>query len=430
MRIRKKETRDTKMTAKKTYRCGHCGQEIVPGDANKVFQSEDGHSICFDCIEAIYKEYIGKVSNARAKKEVIDSEIGKMTPIAMKEYLDKYIIGQDKAKKVLCTTIYNHYNALKLKAAFPDLEIDKSNICIVGPTGSGKTASLKKIAKILDVPFTMADANSLTAAGYVGADVETVLRNLISEANGDVEKAQHGIVYIDEIDKIRQVGVSASVSGDPGHGGVQQALLKMIEGSIMEVPDKGQRKHPEVPVTKIDTTDILFIVGGAFEGIEKIIAKRQNAGKSKMGFGASLLESSKIYNDLILDVRTDDLKTFGLMPEFIGRLPVICPMQELTRDDLVRILIEPNNAIVKQYQFLFAYEDVELEFTDDALNYIADEAIKRKTGARSLRSILEEILGETMYKLPSNKNIDKMTVDYKNGEITFSTEYKEKSVAS
>ena len=323
--------------------------------------------------------------------------------------------------------IYNHYKMIKMKqgASSGSIEndLEKSNILLVGPSGCGKTAVVKRLAKKLGVPFVICDSTTFTAAGYVGKDLETIFRDLIiatgKSGQDAIKAAEHGIVYIDEIDKISRKGENLSTTSDPGNEAVQQGLLKMLEGSVVTVPLKGDRLHPQADSVEINTENILFIVGGSFEDIEKIIAKRKHMGKGSIGFGSEIIDKEKDdYNDLIVDITTDDLRKFGMLPEFLGRLPVICPMQRLDEDALISILTEPKNAITKQYQKLLERDGVDLSFSRKALIKIAKEAIKRKTGARSLRSIVESIMNDVMYELPDNEDIDKVNIDIdKNNEF-------------
>lgn len=409
--------------------CDLCGKNI-PKTSNALIseKTRDGKNIniCFDCIESYYKEMsyaIRKRTNLSNKSQ----QANKLRPSAIKAYLDEYIIGQEKAKKILSVAIYNHYKMIKMKqgASSGSIEndLEKSNILLVGPSGCGKTAVVKRLAKKLGVPFVICDSTTFTAAGYVGKDLETIFRDLIiatgKSGQDAIKAAEHGIVYIDEIDKISRKGENLSTTSDPGNEAVQQGLLKMLEGSVVTVPLKGDRLHPQADSVEINTENILFIVGGSFEDIEKIIAKRKHMGKGSIGFGSEIIDKEKDdYNDLIVDITTDDLRKFGMLPEFLGRLPVICPMQRLDEDALISILTEPKNAITKQYQKLLERDGVDLSFSRKALIKIAKEAIKRKTGARSLRSIVESIMNDVMYELPDNEDIDKVNIDIdKNNEF-------------
>lgn len=424
----------------KQENCAFCGRIINNNSEMVVHGCREGVNICEVCIKKYYtriqaaSEYIEKSDH----KADITNKVMLPKPSQIKAYLDQYIIGQDKAKQVLSVAVYNHYKMLQIKnsrtieenKSLPDLE--KSNILLLGPSGCGKTAMLKALAKALKVPFTIADITGFTSSGFVGKDVETILRDLYEAADGDVNATERGIVYIDEIDKITRKGENASLTTDPGHEGVQQALLKMLEGSVVDVPKAGRRVNPESNnFIKINTENILFIVGGAFEGIEKIIAKRVRNNKSVMGFGSKLNEDKKKqYNDFILQVKTDDLKKFGMLPEFLGRLPVICPLQELSEEALMSILTEPKNALIKQYKTLLSHDDIELEFTDNALKNIAHQAIERKTGARSLRGIVEEILNNVMFNIPDTEDNAIIIDTDENNEIYVKTYMKKNGVVA
>ena len=405
------------------HQCTFCKRIIDVRDQYDmpIYDPNTGFAICKDCVREINRyldEHDASVSSEERttfRKELGDV-LEKTRPHLIKEYLDTYIINQDRAKKILAVAVYNHYKRMKYgyeKKEDEGTEIEKSNVIMLGPSGCGKTALLSHLSKLLDVPFAVTDASSLTEAGFVGADVEVAVRNLYYAADKDVEKAEHGIIYLDEFDKIaRKSGANNSITADPGHEGVQQALLKMLEGSVVEFTARGQRKHPEAPTIKVDTKNILFIVGGAFVGIEKIIAKRLKKGNVAMGFGAEVRgkDLEKEYDALIHQVTPEDLMEYGIIPEIIGRLPVICTLETLDEDALLRILTEPINAPVRQYQQLLAMDGVELIFTEDALRAVAKKAIERKTGARSLRGIIEEVMLDVMFDIPRETAPRRVTV--------------------
>ena len=405
------------------HQCTFCKRIIDVRDQYDmpIYDPNTGFAICKDCVREINRyldEHDASVSSEERttfRKELGDV-LEKTRPHLIKEYLDTYIINQDRAKKILAVAVYNHYKRMKYgyeKKEDEGTEIEKSNVIMLGPSGCGKTALLSHLSKLLDVPFAVTDASSLTEAGFVGADVEVAVRNLYYAADKDVEKAEHGIIYLDEFDKIaRKSGANNSITADPGHEGVQQALLKMLEGSVVEFTARGQRKHPEAPTIKVDTKNILFIVGGAFVGIEKIIAKRLKKGNVAMGFGAEVRgkDLEKEYDALIHQVTPEDLMEYGIIPEIIGRLPVICTLETLDENALLRILTEPINAPVRQYQQLLAMDGVELVFTEDALRAVAKKAIERKTGARSLKGIIEEVMLDVMFDIPRETAPRRVTV--------------------
>lgn len=398
--------------AKNKIQCSFCG---LPEEMVSFLVPGINGYICENCIDMCHTflEEGRKNKNKKGKKITRQPVCTDVTPQELKEFLDQYVIGQDKAKKVLSVAVYNHYKRIFSKDRISgDVELDKSNVLMIGPTGTGKTLLAKSLAKKLNVPFAIADATTLTEAGYVGEDVENILLKLIQAADEDIEAAEKGIIYVDEIDKISKKGENVSITRDVSGEGVQQALLKIIEGTLASVPPQGGRKHPNQELLKINTNNILFICGGAFVGLDKIIESRIS--QHPMGFGADVKQSeeknlSELYDNLL----PDDLIKFGLIPEFIGRLPISVSLENLTREDIRRIITEPKNSIIRQYTEMLKLDDAELIFTEEALDAVADMAIKRKTGARGIRAIVESFMTEVMYSLPSVKGHKKVVIDEK-----------------
>lgn len=397
------------MTEKNETHCSFCGKS--QDEVGNLIAGLSGY-ICGDCIELCHDLLQQEHNESDEAQADTPIEEKLPTPYEIRAHLDDYVIGQEHAKKVLAVAVYNHYKRLRSGHKTDNVELGKSNILLIGPTGSGKTLLAETMARMLNVPFAMADATTLTEAGYVGEDVENVIQRLLQNCEYDTEKAEQGIIYIDEIDKITRKSENPSITRDVSGEGVQQALLKLVEGTVASIPPQGGRKHPQQEMLRVDTSKILFICGGAFAGLDKIVQKRVHVG-SGIGFDAEVKGEQDVLslNDLFKQIETEDLIKFGLIPEFIGRLPVVAALSELDEAALIQILTEPKNALTKQYQALFGLENVELEFTEQALQAMAKKALARKTGARGLRSIVESALLDTMYDLPSLQNLAKVIVD-------------------
>jgi len=404
------------MAKKEEMNCSFCGRS--KSDVDVLIADVTGH-ICENCIEQAH-QIIGEQTN-HENSEALDQNFELLKPIEIRNKLDEYIIGQEDAKKILSVAVYNHYKRISAKSKIEDVEIEKSNVILVGRTGTGKTLLAKTIAKMLDVPFCIADATVLTEAGYVGEDVESILSRLLQAADFDVEKAERGIVFIDEIDKIARKSDNASITRDVSGEGVQQAMLKLLEGTIVNVQPQGGRKHPDQKMIKVDTTNILFIAGGAFDGVERIIGRRMNT--SSIGFSSDTKEVKIDEENLLQYIIPTDIKEFGLIPELIGRMPILTYLNPLDSSALRRILTEPKNSLIKQYNHLFDLDNVKLSFESEVLDFIVDKALEFKLGARGLRSICEAILTDAMFYIPSDETITeyKVTLEYAKSKFSNST---------